>query len=105
MRSHVSTIHKLPGTAHQWLKDKQERDENLANIPPTFWCVHDKLYDLTNFVDAHPGGKDWIELTQGTDVTDLFETHHLDEKKTLAVLRKFEVSNLHPVYRAKPRVT
>lgn len=28
------------------------------------WRVHDKLYELTAFVDKHPGGSDWIRLTQ-----------------------------------------
>lgn len=44
------------------------------------WRIHDKLYDLTKFVKSHPGGKFWIEQTEGTDVTEAFETHHLTGK-------------------------
>eukprot|EP00927_Polykrikos_kofoidii_P014239 TRINITY_DN16231_c1_g1_i1.p1 TRINITY_DN16231_c1_g1~~TRINITY_DN16231_c1_g1_i1.p1 ORF type:complete len:526 (+),score=92.67 TRINITY_DN16231_c1_g1_i1:33-1610(+) len=52
-----------------------------------FWRVHGKLYDLTEFIDRHPGGKKWIELTRGTDVTQGVEAYHLDYAKVEAVLR------------------
>lgn len=52
--------------------------------------IHDKLYDLKNFGDKHPGGKDWITLTEGTDITEQFETHHLYGKAEL-LLPKFYV--------------
>jgi cytochrome b involved in lipid metabolism len=42
-----------------------------------FFRIHDKLYDLNSFVEKHPGGKDWISLTKGVDITEYFETHHL----------------------------
>lgn len=42
--------------------------------------IHDKLYDLKGFADKHPGGKDWITLTEGTDITEQFETHHMHGK-------------------------
>ncbi|XP_049870170.1 cytochrome b5-related protein-like [Pectinophora gossypiella] len=62
-----------PRTAYQWLKGKQTQDgaEGL-------WRVHDKLYDLTSFVASHPGGSDWLEVSKGTDITEAFETHHLN---------------------------
>jgi Cytochrome b5-like Heme/Steroid binding domain len=28
------------------------------------WRVHDKLYDLTDFIDRHPGGRQWLILTK-----------------------------------------
>lgn len=60
---------------YTWLEDKQETDgaEGL-------WRIHDNLYDLTDFVNKHPGGKDWLELTKGTDITEAFEVHHLSSK-------------------------
>jgi cytochrome b involved in lipid metabolism len=45
-----------------------------------YWIVENKYYDLTNFVDKHPGGSKWLTLTKGQDVTDLFIIHHLNEK-------------------------
>ncbi|XP_041970884.1 cytochrome b5-related protein-like [Aricia agestis] len=55
-----------------WLKGKRMHDgaEGL-------WRVHDKLYDLTDFVKSHPGGSQWLLVTRGTDITESFETHHL----------------------------
>jgi cytochrome b involved in lipid metabolism len=54
------------------------------------WRVHDKLYDLINFIPRHPGGQDWIQLTQGMDITELFETHHLTSKPEI-LLHNFYV--------------
>ncbi|KAI8424208.1 hypothetical protein MSG28_002788 [Choristoneura fumiferana] len=61
-----------PKTAQLWLKGKRIQDgaEDL-------WRIHDSLYDLTDFVEKHPGGVQWIAFTKGTDITEAFETHHL----------------------------
>lgn len=42
-----------------WLEGKRldDRAENL-------WRVHDGLYDLTPFIDQHPGGRDWLTWTK-----------------------------------------
>ncbi|XP_075971563.1 cytochrome b5-related protein-like [Anticarsia gemmatalis] len=63
---------EIPKTAHTWLKGKRMQDgaEGL-------WRIHDSLYDLTDFISAHPGGEDWLTVTKGTDITEAFETHHL----------------------------
>jgi cytochrome b involved in lipid metabolism len=62
----------------EWLKSKKV-DDNADGL----WRVHDKLYDLINFVNRHPGGADWLNLTQGTDITELFESHHISGKADL----------------------
>lgn len=75
--------------------------------------MHDTLYDLTKFIDRHPGGADWIALTkvyyqlqcliqllnqfslrffvQGVDITEAFEVHHLNFAKASAVLSEYRV--------------
>lgn len=35
-------------------------DDNAEGL----WRVHDKLYELGEFVDKHPGGKEWLQLTK-----------------------------------------
>ena len=40
------------------------------------WRVHDELYDLTEFLEHHPGGRFWLEVTRGHDITELFEASH-----------------------------
>ncbi|XP_047022646.1 cytochrome b5-related protein-like [Helicoverpa zea] len=61
-----------PKSTQNWIKGKRVQDgaEDL-------WRIHDNLYDLTDFVSAHPGGSEWITATKGTDITEAFETHHL----------------------------
>lgn len=34
-------------------------DDNAEGL----WRIHNKLYDLTDFIDKHPGGSDWIKFT------------------------------------------
>jgi len=48
--------------------------------------VHDKLYNLERFIDKHPGGKDWLELTRGTDITEAFETSHVANVNKVEVI-------------------
>ena len=37
------------------------------------WRINDSLYDLESFIEHHPGGSEWLELTRGTDITEAFE--------------------------------
>ncbi|CAH0725207.1 unnamed protein product, partial [Brenthis ino] len=69
----------------QWLQGKA-LDDGAEGL----WRVHDRLYDLEHFIQRHPGGSEWLELTKGTDVTEAFECHHID---TIAesMLEKFYV--------------
>lgn len=48
-----------PRTTETWLEGRR-----LDSGAEGLWRVHDKLYDLTDFISKHPGGKEWIELTQ-----------------------------------------
>jgi hypothetical protein len=43
----------------KWLKGRRA-DDGAENL----WRIHDKLYDLSEFVDRHPGGKDWLSCTK-----------------------------------------
>lgn len=61
------------------------------------WRVHDRLYDLTDFIGKHPGGKQWIEMTRGMDITESFESSHLNPS-VYTLLAKYDRG---PV--AKPR--
>lgn len=55
-----------------WLVSKRDDDEAEG-----LWRIRDTLYDFTNFIDKHPGGSFWLKETKGTDITELFEAHHL----------------------------
>nr|CAH7720328.1 unnamed protein product [Callosobruchus chinensis] len=62
-------------TVDVWLEEKKDTDgaEGL-------WRVHDGLYDLSEFVNEHPGGSEWLTLTKGTDISEAFEAHHISLK-------------------------
>ena len=41
------------------------------------WHIHGKVYDLTAFVDRHPGGAQVLKSVRGTDdLTAIFESNH-----------------------------
>lgn len=56
----------------KWL-DGKRIDDNAENL----WRIHNKLYDLTDFIERHPGGSNWLEVTKGIDITEQFESHHI----------------------------
>lgn len=56
-----------------------------------YWFIHGKLYDLSSWLEQHPGGADFLKRSQGTDCTAAFEVHHIRMPKALAMLKRFEV--------------
>ncbi|KAK5637954.1 hypothetical protein RI129_012249 [Pyrocoelia pectoralis] len=72
---HEGNKQSIIKSADRWLEDKRKFDgaENL-------WRIHDCLYDMTEFIDKHPGGKFWIETTKGLDITETWESHHISSK-------------------------
>eukprot|EP00392_Amoebophrya_sp_AT5.2_P000026 g26.t1 len=48
-------------------KEQEER--------PT-WTIYGRKYDLTKFMESHPGGKWPLTLTKNSDCTILFESYH-----------------------------
>lgn len=72
-------------------------------VPPHLHRVHDKLYDLEHF--KHPGGALWLDLTKGTDITELFESHHLNYQGAISALAKYEVESSSPLPPRKSPLT
>lgn len=50
-----------------WLEDKRE-DDGAEGL----WRIHDELYDFTEFIGKHPGGKSWLELTKVIYILNIF---------------------------------
>lgn len=78
---HSTIAHKYPTYrddkikgCKRWL-DGKRIDDNAEGL----WRIHDKLYDLTDFISHHPGGRSWLEVSKGIDITEQFETHHITE--------------------------
>ncbi|KAF9214240.1 fatty acid alpha-hydroxylase [Podila verticillata] len=69
------------------------------NTEDSCWVVHkSKVYDVTSFVQDHPGGEDYILDHAGQDVTKLMqdELQHLHSEGAYEMLDEFFVGSLDP---------
>lgn len=60
------------------------------NTKDDLWLIiHGNVYDVTKFIDEHPGGEEVLVDVGGTDATDAFEDigHSEDARETLATLK------------------
>jgi linoleoyl-CoA desaturase len=65
---------------------------NTQLQPRYRYKIHDKLYDLTTFVNVHPGGIDMFNnLKPDTNITPMIYTYHKNPKNILEILPKYEV--------------
>lgn len=71
----------------RWLMAKRNDD----NVEDGLWRIKNGLYDLKDFIKSHPGGSDWIRMTEGHDITEAFITHHISMEKVEPFLKKFYV--------------
>jgi cytochrome b involved in lipid metabolism len=76
------------------------------NTEESAWiAVHGKVYDITAWLDRHPGGKEHLLLAAGREATWAFESYHpfQSAQDPRAVLSKFEIGELassnFPVYK------
>jgi len=54
--------------------------------------IHDKLYDLTDFVKIHPGGQDMFQrLKPFTNITPMIYAYHKNPTSILTILPKYEI--------------
>lgn len=61
----------------------------------SIWTViHDKVYDITNFMDEHPGGEEILIENAGIDASENFEDvgHSSDAREMLA---EYYIGELH----------
>lgn len=67
-------------------KKHPSRKESTVN---DLWEIHGVYYDLNDFSDKHPGGRDALELGKGRDCTALFESYHPFTNNHRKVLEKY----------------
>jgi hypothetical protein len=77
------------------------RDEvKQNNTEDSLWFIIDsKVYDVTDFVDAHPGGEYVLKQVAGTDATEAFYNLHRQE-----VLQKYSSLCIGTVQGEKSKV-
>ena len=68
-------------------------DASLSQLQPIYrYKIHDKLYDLTDFINIHPGGQDMFNnLKPDTNITPMIYAYHKNPNSILAMLPKYEV--------------
>eukprot|EP00455_Lapot_gusevi_P009201 TRINITY_DN1410_c0_g1_i3.p2 TRINITY_DN1410_c0_g1~~TRINITY_DN1410_c0_g1_i3.p2 ORF type:complete len:448 (+),score=165.22 TRINITY_DN1410_c0_g1_i3:110-1453(+) len=65
------------------------------NSAESAWIyIENKVYDITKWLDEHPGGKDVLLLVAGRDCTNLFESYHPFSSKPHAVLKTYYIGDL-----------
>ena len=56
--------------------------------------IHDKVYDVTKFLAAHPGGSSVIVFASGRDATNSFESLHPTMGKARNLISQYCIGNL-----------
>lgn len=75
---------------------KQSRTAAVRqSYDPRYWVIHGKTYDLTDFVEKHPGGAYILLLGKGRDCTELFESVHAISglNGPNSIMKKYEVKD------------
>lgn len=70
------------------------------------WIViRDKVYDVTNFLDEHPGGREIILEHAGMDATTVFQdiSHSIEAQKILSKYQIGELREKDKIYNCKPK--
>ena len=57
------------------------------------YCIHDRLYNVADFISKHPGGTNvFANLRPLTDITPMIYTYHKDASLIFDVLKKYDIS-------------
>jgi cytochrome b involved in lipid metabolism len=59
-----------------------------------YTSINGSVYDLTAWVNLHPGGKDKIIMICGIDGTERFMKKHMGGQKFLDILARYKVGTL-----------
>ncbi|XP_073692929.1 cytochrome b5 type B [Garra rufa] len=65
------------------------------NVSKEAWLIiHDKVYDITDFMEEHPGGEEVLLEQAGADATESFEDvgHSTDARE---MLQQYYIGELH----------
>ncbi|XP_059379662.1 cytochrome b5-like [Carassius carassius] len=71
---------------------EEVQNHNMSN--DTWLIIHDKVYDITRFMEEHPGGEEVLLEQAGADATESFEDvgHSTDARE---MLQQYYVGELH----------
>lgn len=58
-------------------KEYTMEEVSQHNNPPSIWTVYKgDVYDITMYVDSHPGGVEILKPIYGKDMTELYDKNH-----------------------------
>uniref|UniRef100_H2ZAX0 Cytochrome b5 n=1 Tax=Ciona savignyi TaxID=51511 RepID=H2ZAX0_CIOSA len=65
------------------------------NVQSAWIIIHNKVYDLTKFLEEHPGGEEVLLEQAGQDATESFEDvgHSTDARE---MQKDYYIGELHP---------
>nr|XP_046243139.1 cytochrome b5 isoform X2 [Scatophagus argus] len=71
---------------------EEVRLHNMSN--DTWLIIHDKVYDISKFLEEHPGGEEVLLEQAGADATESFEDvgHSTDARE---MLQQYLIGELH----------
>uniref|UniRef100_A0A3B5M006 Cytochrome b5 heme-binding domain-containing protein n=1 Tax=Xiphophorus couchianus TaxID=32473 RepID=A0A3B5M006_9TELE len=75
---------------------EEVRMHNMSS--DTWLIIHNKIYDITSFLEEHPGGEEVLLEQGGSDATESFEDvgHSTDARE---MLQQYYIGELHMVRR------
>ncbi|KAM8876698.1 cytochrome b5 type B [Synchiropus picturatus] len=78
----------------QYYRMEDIRKHNIST--DTWLVIHNKIYDVTKFLEEHPGGEEVLLEQAGSDATESFEDvgHSIDARD---MLQQYYVGDLHMV--------
>jgi len=95
-----------------WFKDKalpllsqpkqvmfndMEEVRQLAEITGKILIVYqDDVFDVTNYLKDHPGGKEILLLANGKVVDKIFDKYHYPLGDAPKIMKKFKIGSLRP---------
>jgi cytochrome b involved in lipid metabolism len=80
---------KSTGKTFTWQEIAQHNDAKSA------WVYRGtRVYDITSWIDKHPGGRDMILLAAGRDCTDLFESYHPFSDRAHKIVESYYIGEL-----------
>ncbi len=79
------------GTAQTYTLDQVKQHNQATDC----WAaIEGEVYNLTDWVNQHPGGADHIEAICGTDATQAFEQQHAGQQRPASQLAQFRIGTL-----------
>lgn len=80
LKSSIPGLVYLPTRDHSKSPDGFLEGRKQIDGAKNLWRINNRLYNLDEFINNHPGGAEWITLTRGTDITELFEVNKKKNK-------------------------